>query len=706
MEQLAPRLAIAVFLAVGAAATWHVLDNFLVITPPAGCAGPAGSPRVAECLTEFRSARRSLGVMPQQQQDVTAAMLVRVEQQVFGMMRVVRRLKASNISSFAPSQQHFIRAVSDDCLEQGADAAEEVREAYLELRAGTRGDDLRFQLAAIRTKLSNCVTGFAEFAPGILKTELGTILTMGSTQVKSTVSAAVTIASAYSGYGVPAQRQQVKRQQVAQTVGMRAGQAGAGLRPPVQQPAGLRPWQVRQGGQTAQPGLRPTQGGQTGQGGQAARRGQAAQNGQAGLRPTRGGQLGQGGQAGLRPAQVGQLGQGGQAGLRPAQVGQAAQKGQAGLRPTQAGQAAQGAQAGQHLAVQYSTGLQPQTPTQPQTGYEVQAQSQQFAWSQVQPVYDYNEYEYDDPIDGGSDYPTDDYSGAAASGKSEEKRWDYHDPTDGATVAETNAAKVAATVAAIEDDTLNNKDGNGLDYYADAADSADFANAADNVDNSEDADSAGSASSADSADFANAADSVDNADAADDGEAPDSDDQHRDFTGTRNRQLRAADDVTRQASLAGGYHSSRGDPGESADGYHGEVGEVGEEASGYHHPEWLEAGLYEQLKELQARMRGEHARAQQWADRRRKLLGLPAEMWGSDGGEGEEGERGAAEGTRRRGFGPPFRPSSPHPHAPFNAARADPPSDDDGEENRRTPPHRGAPLPRNPAPRAWYGARA
>ncbi|CAI5513764.1 unnamed protein product [Closterium sp. Naga37s-1] len=582
MEQLAPRLAIAVFLAVAAAATWHVLDNFLVITPPAGCAGPAGSPRVAECLTEFRSARRSLGVMPQQQQDVTAAMLVRVEQQVFGMMRVVRRLKASNISSFAPSQQHFILAVSDDCLEQGADAAEEVREAYLELRAGTRGDDLRFQLAAIRTKLSNCVTGFAEFAPGILKTELGTILTMGSTQVKSTVSAAVTIASAYSGYGSAAQGQQVKRQQVAQTVGMRVGQAGAGLRPPVQQPAALRPWQVRQGGQTVSPGLPPTQAGQTGQTGQAGKSaqavklGQAAQGGQTGLRPTQAGQSAQGGQTGLRPTQAGELAQGGQTGLRPTQAGQLGQRGQVGLRPKQAGQggqaaqwgqpglrpaqAGQAAQAGQHLAVQYSTGLQPQTPAQPQTGYQVQAQSQQLAWSQVQPVYDYNEYEYDDPIDGGSDYPTDDYSGAAA-------------------------------------------------------------------------------------------DSVDNADAADDGEAPVSDDQQRDSAGRRNRQLRTTVDVTRQASLEGGYHSSRGDPGESADGYHGEVGEVGEEAGGYHHPEWLEAGLYEQLKELQARMRGEHARAQQWADRRRKLLGLPAETWGSDGGEGEEGEAGAVDGTRRRGFG-------------------------------------------------------
>ncbi|CAI5531453.1 unnamed protein product [Closterium sp. Naga37s-1] len=665
MEQLAPRLAIAVFLAVAAAATWHVLDNFLVITPPAGCAGPAGSPRVAECLTEFRSARRSLGVMPQQQQDVTAAMLVRVEQ-------------------------------------QGADAAEEVREAYLELRAGTRGDDLRFQLAAIRTKLSNCVTGFAEFAPGILKTELGTILTMGSTQVKSTVSAAVTIASAYSGYGSPAQGQQVKRQQVAQTVGMRAGQAGAGLRPPVQQPAGLRPWQVRQGGQTAQPGLRPTQAaqmGQTGQAGttaQAGKLGQAAQGGQAGLRPTRAGQLGQGGNAGLRPTQAGQaaqggqaaqwgqaglrptqaghLAQGGQTGLRPTQAGQLGQRGQVGLRPTQAGQrgqaaqgaqaglrpaqagqAAQGAQAGQHLAVQYSTGLQPQSPAQPQARYQVQAQSEQLAWSQVQPVYDYNEYEYDDPIDGGSDYPTDYYSGAAASGKSEEKRWDYHDPTDGATVAETNAAtsKVAATVAAIEDDTLNNRDGNGLDYYADAADaadSADFANAANSADS---ADFANAANSADSADAADSGDFAENVDAAVDAEAPDSDDQQRDFTGSRNRQLRATDDVTRQASLEGGYHSSRGDRGESADGYHGEVGEVGEEADGYHHPEWLEAGLYEQLKELQARMRGEHARAQQWAVKRRKMLGLPAETWGSDGGEGEgeEGEAGAVDGTRRRGFG-------------------------------------------------------
>ncbi|CAI5983281.1 unnamed protein product [Closterium sp. NIES-65] len=993
MEQLAPRLAIAVFLSVAAAATWHVLDNFLVITPPAGCAGPAGSPRIAECVAEFRSARRSLGVMPQQQQDVTAAMLVRVEVQVHGMMRVVRRLQASNISSFTPSQQHFIRAVSDDCLEQGADAAEEVREAYLELRAGPRGDDLRFQLAAIKTKLSNCVTGFAEFAPGVLKTELGAILAMGTAQVKSTVNAAVTIASAYRGYGTLARGQQSNRQQVAQTVGMRAGQAGAGLRRPVlypaQQSAGLRPWQARQSGQTAQAGLRPIQAGQTGQ---------AEQSEQAGKL----GQAAQGGQVGLRPTQAGQLGQGGKAGLRPTQAGQAAQKGQAGLRPTQAGQAAQGAQVGQHLAVQYSTGLQPQTPAQPQTGYQVQAQSQQLAWSQVQPVYDYNEYEYDDPIDGGSDYPTgrdrrggqnhfegaeqrpklvqaqslyeadlsgsydvgekstptgvgkmslgnddeynrdyrssndsesdyysyeyqesqransgyddldnspqggstfqqatadsshllhiswdnisegntdiggdgenpdysanysndanfakdvqsssgsvgsgsyddvdsktspnegsvldsdgngrsssvssanyrpdspatgrngddsgsdyyddatdnngdisdgydsgsdyysasgggptdnnngdgglgsnvsgggrssvttasddsdpltrgnesgdrgsdyyddggdnggdagnngdvsddvdgydsgsdgdgdgsdtdigpsegsgldgdatdlgdgfestnadidygfgsttydsdtsgsDDYSGAAASGKSEEKPWEYHDSTGGATAAATNAATVAATVAAIEDGTLNNRDGDGLDYNADAANAADRADFADNAD------------AADRADFADNADAADNADSADDAEGPDSDDQQRDFTGTRNRQLRATDDVIRQASLQGGYLSSSGDRGESADGYHSKVGEVGEEAGGYHHPEWLEAGLYEQLKELQARMRGEHARAQQWADRRRKLLGLPAETWGSDGGEGEEGERGAAEGTRRRGFG-------------------------------------------------------
>ncbi|CAI5470502.1 unnamed protein product [Closterium sp. Yama58-4] len=906
MEQLAPRLAIAVFLAVAAAATWHVLDNFLVIIPPAGCAGPAGSPRVAECVAEFRSARRSLGVMPQQQQYVTAAMLVRVEVQVHGMMRVVRRLKLSNISSFTPSQQHFIRAVSDDCLEQGADAAEEVREAYLELRAGPRGDDLRFQLAAIKTKLSNCVTGFAEFAPGVLKTELGAILAMGTAQVKSTVSAAVTIASAYRGYGTLARGQQSNRQQVAQTVGMRAGQAGAGLRRPVlypaQQPAGLRPWQARQSGQTAQAELRPTQAGQAGQAGQAV-------------------------------------------------------------------------QAGQHLAVQYSTGSQPQTPAQsqtpaqPQNGYQVQAQSQQLAWSQVQPVYDYNEYEYDDPIDGGSDYPTgrnrrggqnqyksaqrpklvqaqslneahpsgvsysvgekstptggsemslgndDDYrssndsepdyysdeyqesqranseyddldnlpqdsstsqqadrksagftsehntdsssdgenfdyssnysnnanfakdaqssSGSVSSDsyeaadsstpanegsdlvadgngvsiesyrpdspatgrEADDSGSDYYDDVtdnngdisdgygsgsdyysassdgpddydngdggvgidvsgggrssvttasydsdspgagsksdvngggrssvttasydsdpsisvinsddsgsgyyddagdnggdvsddgdgydgesdgygddsdvdigpsegsgldddatdigdglestnandlgDGATVAATNAA----TVAAIEDGTLNNRDGNGLDYYADGADSADFSDSEDNAD------------AAVSADFANAADTADAADDAEapnDAAAPDSDDQQRDFTGSRNRHLRTTDDVTRQASLEGGYHSNSDDRGESADGYHGETGEVGEEAGGYHHPEWLEAGLYEQLKELQARMRGEHARAEQWADRRRKLLGLPAETWGSDGGEGEDGEGGAAEGTRRRGFG-------------------------------------------------------
>ncbi|GJP81230.1 hypothetical protein CLOP_g11395 [Closterium sp. NIES-67] len=330
MDQFAPvtRLSIAVFLAVVAAATWHLLDNFLVITPPEGCAGPAGSPRVAECLAEFRSARRSLGVMPQAQQDVTAAMLVRVELQARQMMRLVRQLQASDLSGFSPRQQHFIRAVSDDCLEQGADAAEEVREAYLELRAGSRGDDLRFQLAAIKTKLSNCVTGFSEFAPAALKTALGATLTVGSTRVKSTVSAAVTIASAYSGYSN-------KRQQVPQAAGMRSGQGKAGSRPPAQYPPQ-----------------------------------------QAGPR------------AGLRPLQAGQTGQSGHGELRTTQAGPAGQAGKGG----KLGQAGQAGQAGQYLPVQYRTEVPQQSPVQSQNRYQIQAQSQQLVHSQVQPDYDYDGY--------------------------------------------------------------------------------------------------------------------------------------------------------------------------------------------------------------------------------------------------------------------------------------------------------------------------
>ncbi|CAI5992400.1 unnamed protein product [Closterium sp. NIES-64] len=74
--------------------------------------------------------------------------------------------------------------------------------------------------------------------------------------------------------------------------------------------------------------------------------------------------------------------------------------------------------------------------------------------------------------------------------------------------------------------------------------------------------------------------------------------------------LVAAIDLTSQAAAAA--RSSRGR----------QALENGGERDG--HPEWLEAGLYEQLKELQAHMQGDHDGAQEWAEKRRGLLGLPA----------------------------------------------------------------------------------
>ncbi|CAI5476082.1 unnamed protein product [Closterium sp. Yama58-4] len=74
--------------------------------------------------------------------------------------------------------------------------------------------------------------------------------------------------------------------------------------------------------------------------------------------------------------------------------------------------------------------------------------------------------------------------------------------------------------------------------------------------------------------------------------------------------LVAAIDLTSQAAAAA--RSSRGR----------QALENGGESNG--HPEWLEAGLYEQLKELQAHMQGDHDSAQEWAEKRRGLLGLPA----------------------------------------------------------------------------------
>ncbi|CAI7748045.1 unnamed protein product [Closterium sp. NIES-53] len=74
--------------------------------------------------------------------------------------------------------------------------------------------------------------------------------------------------------------------------------------------------------------------------------------------------------------------------------------------------------------------------------------------------------------------------------------------------------------------------------------------------------------------------------------------------------LVAAIDLTSQAATAA--RSSRGR----------QALENGGESNG--HPEWLEAGLYEQLKELQAHMQGDHDGAQEWAEKRRGLLGLPA----------------------------------------------------------------------------------
>ncbi|GJP45373.1 hypothetical protein CLOM_g4770 [Closterium sp. NIES-68] len=90
------------------------------------------------------------------------------------------------------------------------------------------------------------------------------------------------------------------------------------------------------------------------------------------------------------------------------------------------------------------------------------------------------------------------------------------------------------------------------------------------------------------------------------------------------------------------------------------------------HPEWLEAGLYEQLKELQAHMQGDHDGAQGWAGKRRGLLGLPApaeihrrELAGGHppgvGGHANLWENGRKKGGRKGGRKNGGRKEGGHP---------------------------------------------
>ncbi|CAI5506592.1 unnamed protein product [Closterium sp. Naga37s-1] len=135
----------------------EMADNYFVLTHPDACIASSNG---THCAAEFRVARRSLGVVPQTQEQVTSAMIAAVQAQVAALIEATNEIKTSNVR-----EDHFANVMARSCARQATIALRYLGQAGDAVEAGTNQLDVPYWLAAADTQIDNCVDGFQTFSP-------------------------------------------------------------------------------------------------------------------------------------------------------------------------------------------------------------------------------------------------------------------------------------------------------------------------------------------------------------------------------------------------------------------------------------------------------------------------------------------------------------------------------------------------------------
>ncbi|CAI5982393.1 unnamed protein product [Closterium sp. NIES-64] len=174
----------------------EMADNYLVISNPSACVASTNS---THCAAEFRVARRSLGVVPQSQEQVTVAMVAGVRAQVAAIIAAADEIKASNVRN-----DHFTNAMARACARQANIALRYLGQAGDAIEAGTNQRDVPYWLAAADTQVDNCVDGFQTFSPSTEGLPAYIHLEYTAKKAGSTLEALVSITNAAAKAAVAA----------------------------------------------------------------------------------------------------------------------------------------------------------------------------------------------------------------------------------------------------------------------------------------------------------------------------------------------------------------------------------------------------------------------------------------------------------------------------------------------------------------------
>ncbi|CAI5467600.1 unnamed protein product [Closterium sp. Yama58-4] len=174
----------------------EMADNYLVISHPGPC---VASSNRTHCAAEFRVARRSLGVVPQSQDQVTVAMVAEVQAQVAAIIAAADEIKASNVRN-----DHFTNAMARACARQANIALRYLGQAGDAIEDGTNQRDVPYWLAAADTQVDNCVDGFQTFSPSTQGLPAYIHLEYTAKKAGSTLDALVSITNAAAKAAVAA----------------------------------------------------------------------------------------------------------------------------------------------------------------------------------------------------------------------------------------------------------------------------------------------------------------------------------------------------------------------------------------------------------------------------------------------------------------------------------------------------------------------
>ncbi|CAI5531786.1 unnamed protein product [Closterium sp. Naga37s-1] len=166
----------------------EMADNYLVLSHPDAC---IASSNRTHCATEFRVARRTLGVVPQTPEQVTTAMIAAVQAQVAALIEAAEEIKSNNVE-----EDHFTNAMARSCARQATIALRYLGQAGDAVEAGTNQRDVPYWLAAADTQIDNCVDGFQTFSPAAQGFPAYVHLEYTAKRAGNTLEALVSITSA------------------------------------------------------------------------------------------------------------------------------------------------------------------------------------------------------------------------------------------------------------------------------------------------------------------------------------------------------------------------------------------------------------------------------------------------------------------------------------------------------------------------------